>query len=55
MYDAGKIIAGIIFFVLLCTFPVFYNMFTGKASVVPQPEIVTKEKCVKFITGLLKI
>ena len=44
MYDAGKIIAGLIIFVLLCTFPVYYSLLTGKASAVPEPELPKKEK-----------
>ena len=48
MYDIGKIITGLIVFILLCTLPVGYFIFTGKASAVPEPEIVTKEKqCVE--------
>ena len=48
MYDAGKIIAGLIIFILLLTFPIWYNVIRGKASIVPDPEIVTKEKqCVE--------
>jgi len=48
MYDAGKIVTGLIIFVLLITFPVWYNELTGKASAVPEPKIVTKEKrCVE--------
>ena len=48
MYDAGKIIAGLIIFILLLTFSIWYNVITGKASIVPDPKIVTKEKqCVE--------
>ncbi|MBW1679546.1 MAG: sulfate reduction electron transfer complex DsrMKJOP subunit DsrJ [Deltaproteobacteria bacterium] len=48
MYDAGKIIAGLIIFILLLTFPIWYNVIKGKALIVPDPKIVTKEKqCVE--------
>ena len=48
MYDGGKIITGLIIFFLLFTFPIWYNKVTGKASAVPKPEIITKEKqCVE--------
>jgi hypothetical protein len=44
MYDTGKIITGLMVFILLCTLMVYYYMFTGKASAIPEPEIITKEK-----------
>lgn len=48
MYDSGKIIAGMIIFLLLITFPVWYNAVSGKAAYTPKLEIVTKEKqCVE--------
>ncbi len=48
MYDSGKIIAGIVIFLCLITFPVWYNAVSGKAAYTPKPEIVTKEKqCVE--------
>jgi len=37
MYDGGKIIPGLIIFVLFITFPVWYNR--GNAGAVPQPEL----------------
>jgi hypothetical protein len=36
MYDASKVIAGIIIFLLLITLPVWYNSATGKAAYVPE-------------------
>ena len=39
MYDSGKIIAGLIVFVLFVTFPFLSNM--GKASAKPKPSIDT--------------
>ena len=48
MYDADKIIPGLIIFLCLITFPIWYTMTTGKAGYVPEPEIVTEEKqCVE--------
>ncbi len=41
MYNGGKIIAGLIIFVLLMTFPFIYNV--GTANVVPEPDINTPE------------
>ena len=42
--DTGKTIILIVIFVFLFIFPAFYNMITGRASVIPKPEIITKEK-----------
>lgn len=36
MYDASKVITGIIIFVLLVASPLFYNLATGQASYVPE-------------------
>ena len=44
MFDANKIIPGLIVFLLLVTFPVWYVMASGKADYVPAPEIVTEGK-----------
>ena len=44
MYNSGKIIIGIIVFLVLITSPVWLNLASGKASTVPKPEIVTQEK-----------
>ena len=44
MYDAGKIIAGIVIFLVLLTFPVWYVAATGEADSVPEPIIITEEK-----------
>ena len=52
IYDGGKIIAGLIVFVGLFTFPFLYNI--GKANVMPEPKIntpaineLTEKKCVE--------
>ena len=39
MYDGGKIITGIILFLVLFTVPVWYNLASGKADQVPELEI----------------
>jgi len=44
MFDAGKIITGIIVFFVFMTIPIWYNGVTGKASYKPELKIVTKEK-----------
>jgi len=48
MYDTGKIITGLIIFLCLITFPLWYDALTGKAAVKPEIKIITKEKqCVE--------
>jgi hypothetical protein len=48
MYDSGKVIAGIIIFLVLITFPLWYNLGSGSATKAPELEIGTKEKqCVE--------
>lgn len=41
MYNGGKIIAGLVIFIGLFTFPIFYNM--GKTSEMPKPNLDTPE------------
>jgi len=51
MYDGGKIIAGLIIFLALITFPIWYNVASGKANYRPDPKIVTTEKqCVEDVS-----
>lgn len=46
MYNAGKIIIGLVVFVVIMTLPFWYN--AGKAAVAPQPVLPEKEKqCVE--------
>ena len=45
MYDKGKIITGLVIFVLLFAFPFFYQM--GRTAQVPQPELTEKAKQAK--------
>jgi hypothetical protein len=49
MYDAGKILAGLAVFLIVLTFPFWYDGFiSAKPEVKPDPKIVTTEKqCVE--------
>jgi hypothetical protein len=48
MYDSGKVIAGIVIFLVLITFPIWYSRATGSVSTPPKIEVGTKEKqCVE--------
>jgi hypothetical protein len=48
MYDAGKIVAGLLVFVAVCTAPVWYNAATGQAAERPVLEKpVGETKCVE--------
>ncbi|HEB69424.1 MAG TPA: cytochrome C [Desulfobulbus sp.] len=54
MYDSGKIIPGLIIFVLFITFPIWYNH--GDAGAVPQPELPKKMKeCVLPVAEMRSI
>ena len=47
MYDAGKILAGIIIFIIVLSIPVWYNRVIGNVTK-PELKLVTKEKnCVE--------
>ena len=48
MYDAGKIIIGLVIFICLITFPVWYALSNRSAASGPELEIVTEEEnCVE--------
>ena len=48
MYDANKIIPGVIIFFALLTSPIWFTAASGKINYMPNPEIVTEEKqCVE--------
>ena len=48
MYDAGKIIGGLVIFLILITFPIWFNATSGQADKRPDPKIVTEAKmCVE--------
>ena len=47
MYDSGKIIAGLIIFLGLITFPFWRNLASGEAPQVPDLKIITEaDECV---------
>ncbi len=54
MYDAWKIIGGIIIFLVLITGPTWYDMASGKADYKPNPKIVTTEKNCVMPTEYMK-
>lgn len=47
MYDAGKVIPGLVIFGILITFPVWYNAATGKAHYVPVPQLTVAGQCIE--------
>ena len=52
MYDSGKIITGLIIFVVLFTSPVWYNLSNGKALEKPDPVLPTKENQKECVESL---
>lgn len=47
LYDGGKILTGLILFLVLLTFPVWYTLAIGKASPAPELELpADAEQCV---------
>ncbi len=44
MYDAGKILAGLLIFLCLITSPIWYNLAGGKASFRPDPKLPDRER-----------
>ena len=48
MYDGNKIIPGLVIFLALVSFPLWYNTVSGKAGYAPKPEIPKDQKeCVE--------
>jgi hypothetical protein len=50
MYDSGKIITGLIIFLLLFTSPFWYNLSNGKSLIQPNPVLPSKanqKECVE--------
>jgi hypothetical protein len=47
MHDGGKIIVGLIIFIVLISFPIWYNVAGGKAGYVPDLEKAKGENCVE--------
>lgn len=52
MYDAKKIVPGILIFVVLFTFPLWSNL--GKAAPAPKPELPKTEKVCVMDTAFMK-
>ncbi len=45
MYNGGKILTGLLIFLILLAFPFWYNsVISGKANIKPETKIVTVEK-----------
>ena len=53
MYDKGKIIAGIVIFLVLITFPVWYLTANSQTSHVPQLQTPTGNECVESSDWML--
>ncbi len=50
MYDANKIIPGLIIFFCIITFPIWLTAASGKLAYAPEPQIATEEKqCVESV------
>jgi len=48
MYDAKKIIAGVVIFLILVTIPAWYTVAAGGDTAAPEPQIVTEEdQCIE--------
>jgi len=48
MYDAGKILIGLIFFLGLATFPIWFTLASGDYTLVPDPKPpVGEQTCVE--------
>ncbi len=48
MFDTGKIIAGLVVFLVLVTFPFWFGVTVGDSSYVPEPELPAGEgSCVE--------
>jgi|TARA_B100001971_G_scaffold213592_1_gene247414 hypothetical protein len=45
IYDRGMVVAGLVIFVIITTFPFWYNH--GKASPVPEPELTDRAKAAR--------
>ena len=48
LYNGGAIITGLVIFLIIFAFPVWYNIASGKANYVPELELpVNSKECVK--------
>jgi hypothetical protein len=51
VYDTGKVIVGIVFFLIAVLSPIWYNALTGQAGYVPELKLPVNEKqCVESVT-----
>ncbi len=49
MFDSGKVIAGLVIFLILATFPLWWNQFFGGEKAVPKPVLpanLSGQQCV---------
>jgi hypothetical protein len=54
MHNGGRIVIGLIIFIALITFPVWYNVAKGKAGYVPELEKAARgEECVRDTTYMI--
>lgn len=44
MHDRMKILGGVVVFIAIASFPVWYARTTGKATIVPEPKLVNAGK-----------
>ncbi len=54
MYDGPKIITGIVIFLVIVTFPIWYNVASGKADYQPDPKLPATEKSCVMDTAYMK-
>ena len=47
MNDTNKIIIGLLIFLVLVTFPIWYSAATGKSGYTPEMEYPEKKPCVE--------
>lgn len=55
MYDGGKIITGLVVFLILVTFPIWYDAIGGKPNQVPDLKIVTTAKECVLSTEFMRL
>ena len=50
IYDADKIVLGVVIFLIIMTFPIWYIAAGGASGAAPEPEITTSEgQCVESV------
>ncbi len=54
MYDGAKIVVGLIIFLVLVTFPIWWNVAGGTTDYRPDPKIVTSEKACVMDAAYMK-